>query len=889
RRGENGLRRCFASVVGGVLGGSKAYGYEVINRKRIDDFDLTAVHVAFHTAPADSTGVPHILEHTALCGSAKYPVRDPFFKMMNRSVSTDVTMYPFSTENKKDYYNLFGIYMDATMHPRLRETDFRQEGWRLEHENPKDPSTPIIFKGVVYNEMKGVFSDVNNIFLQRLQQVFYPGTTYSHVSGGHPDAITDLTHKQLVDFHRRHYHPSNAKFFTYDYRPIHIDSLKTFGEPRRIVETCPFDPMGDPERQVRLSISYLTNDGTNTFETSVMNILSKLLVGGAASPFYKEETSFSIGLQGIKESDIELVENKIYKVFEEVAKSGFPKERVESAIHQLELGIRHRKANFGMGLGQSVLQHWVHGGDPIAAMEVTPNIKKLREALSTPGFFESRIKKYFLQNPHRLVFVMKPSESYSVQVEESEKKRLDEKVEKLSEEEKKRLHVEGIELLKLQEAPEDLSCLPTVTLADISKKGKTYLVTDKVLKHSCVPVQVRETATNGVSYIRINKSIKDLPETLVPFLSLYTFTALGTRTTPSLADLDERIRLTTSGISASPSLSSLPTGADFMHPDVVERIRTVLAFAASNGMSSLADQGHRYAVGAAGATLKPVLKKRALVGGLESIVFTNKLFEKGDAGVQELIEKIKGINDFIVKQDRPLKAAVNSVPEAVAVNENGLSELFSTLGWKSAPKTTDNDSTFKPQYNNTFYAFPFNVNYTGQAFLAAPYVHEDSPKLQVLAELLTHRFLHREVREKGGAYGGFASYSSIDGIFSMASYRDPPGAGVRTMDAFARGVEWAGQISNNVTQLELNEAKMSILGSLDSPLSASDEAMTRYSTGITDEMLQKRRDMFFALDLASVEAVAQKYLTQPSSKAILGPKQEAESLKGGNWNVQDFS
>ncbi|KAJ3111086.1 Presequence protease, mitochondrial [Phlyctochytrium bullatum] len=970
--------------------GMKLHGYEVQKIKPVEEFDLTAVqlkhlktgadhlhifkndtnnvfNVAFLTAPFDSTGVPHILEHTALCGSVKYPIRDPFFKMLNRSVATymnaltgndypfrhelnfkgsDITMYPFSTENAKDFGNLMGVYLDAVLHPRLRSTDFRQEGWRLEHEDPKDPSSPIVFKGVVYNEMKGVFSDVNNIFLTRLQQCFYPGTTYGYVSGGHPNAITDLTHEQLVEFHRRHYHPSNAKFFTYGtlplsehlrridseiskfepLNPVRLNPLVAFDSPRRIVETCPFDPMGDPERQVRLSISYLTNDATNTFETFAMQILSTLLIDSAASPFYKElietnigtdyapstgydktakETSFSIGLQGLKESDVDMVEQKIYSVFAGLKNGGFfARDRVEAALHQLELGVRH-------------------------------NIQKMRLALNEPGFFERLIDKYFLNNNHKLVFIMKPSKEHAVQVEENEKKRLEEKVKNLSEQDKKVLHKDGLELLKLQEAPEDLGCLPTVTLEDIPVVGKTYPVVDDTLSNNGVSLQIRETATNGVSYTRISKSIQDLPSTLIPYLSLYSsaFTALGTVKTPLLADLDEKIRRVCSGISVSPVLTTLPTGheirrelqyytsaldsklpevyplvaeliqgAKFDDPAVIERVRTVLGGAASGGMASLAQNGHRYAVGVAASSLSPFFRHRELLGGVSSVIFTNHLFEDGENGVRTLLEKIKDVTEFALNDKGQVRAAVNCLGSSVDENKKGLSELFGSLGWKGSndaklPNTvgkklfqqTANHIQSGAQFVNTFYVFPFNVNYTGQAYLGVPYLHEDSVKLQALGELLTHRFLHREVREKGGAYGAFAGYNALDGVFSMASYRDPPGAATRTFDAFTRGVEWAFDITKNVKQSELDEAKMSLLAGLNSPLSASDEAVSRFTSGITDEMRQKRREQIFALSLESVEQVALKYLARASSKAVLGPKQEAETLNPEKWNIQAFS
>jgi presequence protease len=227
--------------------------------------------VAFETGVRDSTGVPHILEHTVLCGSERYPVRDPFFKMLNRSNATymnawtasDFTMYPVSSQNWTDLENLRGVYLDATFKPLLRKMDFMQEGWRLENTQFDMPKTPVIFKGVVYNEMKGAFSDTSYLFSQRMQQQLLPGTTYAHVSGGDPANITDLTHEQLVAFHRDCYHPSNAKFYTYGTYPLdkHLEALdpllssfslhkrtpptmvpQRFTEPKRIIENCAPDP-----------------------------------------------------------------------------------------------------------------------------------------------------------------------------------------------------------------------------------------------------------------------------------------------------------------------------------------------------------------------------------------------------------------------------------------------------------------------------------------------------------------------------------------------------------------------------------------------------------------------------------------------------------------------
>ena len=184
--------------------------------------------VAFRTTPMDNTGVPHILEHSVLCGSQRYPVRDPFFKMLNRSLSTfmnamtasDWTAYPFSTQNEKDYENLMSVYLDATFFPNLHKLDFQQEGWRLEHTDLHDPNSDIVFKGIVFNEMKGAFSNPEQLFASKHQSLLLPSHTYGVESGGIPLHIPQLTWEELRSFYAKSYHPSNSLFFTYGNFPL---------------------------------------------------------------------------------------------------------------------------------------------------------------------------------------------------------------------------------------------------------------------------------------------------------------------------------------------------------------------------------------------------------------------------------------------------------------------------------------------------------------------------------------------------------------------------------------------------------------------------------------------------------------------------------------------
>ncbi|KAJ3176369.1 Mitochondrial presequence protease [Irineochytrium annulatum] len=228
---------------------------------------------------------------------------------------------------------------------------------------------------------------------------------------------------------------------------------------------------------------------------------------------------------------------------------------------------------------------------------------------------------------------------------------------------------------------------------------------------------------------------------------------------------------------------------------------------------------------------------RETLEGVELVVFLNKLKEEGPEGIRKALEKLREISTFVGKSALPTKAAVNAKAEAFGVNEKALQALAAGLELKSDKAVVDAEP-FQPTYTNTMIPLPFTINHTARAFLGVPYTHKDGASLEILAELMTHRFLHREVREIGGAYGAFARYSAMGGVFSMVSYRDPPGAGVRTMGAYDRAETWAADVVKNVSERELNEAKLSVLSKTDAPLSPDQEGMARYYYGLTDEMLQ---------------------------------------------------
>ncbi|OTF83389.1 Presequence protease, mitochondrial-like protein, partial [Euroglyphus maynei] len=386
--------------------GQRIHGYRVESIQSVPELCLTAyrliyekngaehLHIArddsnnvfgvtFRTTPEDSTGVAHILEHLALCGSRRYPVRDPFMKMLTRSLSTfmnaftgcDYTMYPFSTQNPKDFYNLMSIYLDAVFYPRLRYLDFLQEGWRLEHSNVEDDKSPLIFKGVVFNEMKGVFSSPSSIYTRQLINKLFPDNIYRNDSGGDPLDIPDLTYEQLKQFHSRHYHPSNARFFTYGNFPLekHLEAIgkvieqfdcdeslrqisrisdqHSWVQHQRIKLRCQNDPLAPfPDRQTTASVAWMLESLQDVQENFTLSILCTLLMDGPNSPFYQalidsglgsdyspfsgynnftKQSLFSIGLQGISKDQCGAVLKAIDMALMDSYTEGFPQERID--------------------------------------------------------------------------------------------------------------------------------------------------------------------------------------------------------------------------------------------------------------------------------------------------------------------------------------------------------------------------------------------------------------------------------------------------------------------------------------------------------------------------------------------------------------------------------
>ncbi|XP_044740669.1 presequence protease, mitochondrial [Chrysoperla carnea] len=601
-------------------------GFKVTNIEPITEFSMEAIHfehektgaeylhlyrddannvfsINFRTTPRDNSGKPHILEHTVLCGSEKYPIKDPFFKMLNRSLATfmnamtapDYTMYPFSTTNEKDFRNLQSVYLDAVFNPKLKLSDFMQEGWRLEQKDLNDPHSEIIIKGVVYNEMKGVLAENERIIGEKLLNMLLPDHTYGVISGGDPLAIPDLTWEGLKNFHRVHYHPSNSKFFSYGNFPVQptleyinenylknyskIDTKHTavpsqtrWNEPRRAEIRGRFSEIGQA-KQHSLVIGYLMNDITDVYSTLVMQFISELLVKGVNSPFYKsliepnfsggystqtgydsqiKDTIFVLGLQSVEEKDYD----KILRIFDEtiddVVKKGFDPEQIENILHGYELGIKHESTNFGLRLLFNLSPLLNHNADILKSLKVNELIGRLKKDIADhPDFLQKTVAARFQHNRHKLILSLKPDVNYDKELNEAEKKLLESKVANIDGVRRREIFELSKTLQEEQKKPQPMEILPTLVIDDILKK--TPPTNASIVVHDRVPIQICEVPTNGITYLKMlidTSKIKDNDHKMLIPVFNYVISRLGTKKY-NYREFDTLIHKKTSGLSIS--------------------------------------------------------------------------------------------------------------------------------------------------------------------------------------------------------------------------------------------------------------------------------------------------------------------------------------------------
>jgi Zn-dependent M16 (insulinase) family peptidase len=892
---------------------------------------------------------------------------------MNAFTASDHTFYPFATTNEQDFKNLMSVYLDATLHPLLKQSDFTQEGWRIGPENPrvaeaggseKPEESKLVFKGVVYNEMKGQMSDAGYLYYIRFQDHIFPAINNS---GGDPQKITDLTYEQLKAFHAEHYHPSNAKVFTYGDMPLadhlvevnaQLDSFERIkgdleirrpidlsGGPQNVTVSGPIDPMVAPDMQYKTSTSWMMGDSTNILESFSLGILSSLLMDGYGSPLYRNlieaglgtewspnsgfDTSgrigiFSIGLTGVKEADVPKVKEAIYKTFQEAQKNGFDKSKIDGYLHQMELGLKHKTAKFGMRLMQRIKPKWFEGVDPFESLAWNDTVSAFEKELAKGGYLESLMEKYLL-NDNTLTFTMTPSATYGDELAQEEATRLAGKIEEVTKqaggEAQARTQLEKRELELIEEQgksnTQDLSCLPTVYVKDVPRQQERIELRDSKIGN--VDVQWREAPTNGLTYFRAVNRFENLPEELRALIPLFTdsIMRLGTKDM-TMEQLEDLIKLKTGGVDvgyhASPSpldfkstsegLSFSGTALDRNVPDMFSllrkivletdfdsaqaqaQIRRLLQGGADGAVNNIASSGHVFARGYVEAGLTEYGQIKEQVSGLSQVKLVTSLASRSEEeGLADVIEKLKAIQNLAFSGSNTFRTALTCGTESTSNNEVELQKFLASLPRTDLPASKIIPRDFS-RNTKTFFPLPYQVYYGALALPTVSYISPAGAPLQILSQLLTHKHLLHEVREKGGAYGAGAYSRGMDGVFGFYSYRDPNPQ--NTMKVISNAGQWA--LEKQWADRDLEEAKLSVFQSIDAPQAVSDEGMTRFLSGVSEEMMQERRERLLDVTKEQVREVAQKYIVDALEKgqgrmAFLGEK---KPWVDRSWEIKDM-
>ncbi|MDG4604841.1 MAG: insulinase family protein [Candidatus Contendobacter sp.] len=897
-----------------------------------------AFMVAFLTVPQDSTGVAHILEHTSLCGSQRYPVRDPFFMMIRRSLhtfmnaftSSDWTAYPFASQNRKDFSNLLDVYLDATFFPLLDERDFAQEGHRIEFAAPADPHSDLVFKGVVFNEMKGALSSPVQRLGHALQQRLFPTITYHHNSGGDPAAIPDLSYAQLKAFHARHYHPSNAIFLTYGDIPaaehqqhfeaqalnrfqalkldLTIPAEQRYAAPIVDLAYYPLDGAEALHDQTHIVLGWLLGPITDPLTTLRARLLSDVLLDNSSSPLRNaletselgaapsplcgfdtstREATFVCGLEGSNPEHAEAVERLIFNVLHQVAADGVPQDAVDAALHQLELSEREITGDgfpYGLHLLMEALTPAIHGGDPVTALDGDPLLEQLRVESREADFIPRLVRQLLLDNPHRVRLTMAPDAELSARQTAAEQQRLAAIRAALSAADQARIMAQTQALAERQQQPDDPELLPKVGLEDVPADLKIAEGISRPV--GAVPATWYAQGTNGMVYLQAVLELPALEPDELDLLPLLCacLSEVGSAGRDYRAT-QARQAAVTGGVSARATVRGgvddvrqvkgvLALGgkalarnhaalADLLWEtltsarfDELPRLRELVAQMRAHREEAITDHGHMLALAAACSSLSPVAALNHRWDGLRGLKHLKAL--------DDALDNAEALAAFAGRLER-LRDRLQQAPRQLLVVSEAerQDDIAAALAvhWREGHAAPTPFALAAPEPQPLRQGFRVNtqVNFCAKAYPTVAPNHPDAPALQVLGDFLRNGYLHRAIREQGGAYGGGAGYHPDSGAFRFYSYRDPRLAD--TLTDFDRALEWLHTHDHPARTLE--EAILGIIAAIDKPGSPAGEAISAFFGtlfGRSPEQRRAYRQRILQVTLDDLKRVAATYL-----------------------------
>jgi len=879
--------------------------------------------VAFPTVPDVSDGRAHILEHLALCGSQRYPVRDPFFSMMRRSTATfmnaftyaDRTVYPFASTDKKDFLNLLDVYLDATFFPNLDYLNFLQEGWRHELKDGK-----LTYQGVVFNEMKGAFNDPIRALYSGVESTLLQGTTYEVESGGDPLVIPELTHAMLKEFHASHYHPSQAVFMTAgDISAAEVQeqiakrvlSKLTGAAPRMLPElaegwTAPkVNEVRIPSQKAKadeygLQLTWLMGESADMQAYYNAYLLSAGLLGDSSSPLMKAMESagygrpsrlnghdnsprqliFHIGMEGLTEPQIEKARVRLWTALEKAAVDGVPVEALQAALRD----IRYTQRDTASGRMPNALSRLLHAlpvamrdGSVFDSLDSDADLAKLEIAIQDPEYFKGLVR-FLLESPTRLTTSVVPDAEYFTARDAVEEAQLAARAAALSEDERARIEADTAALDAHQKLPSNSETLPRIRPAELSPQARPSLPLPEA-EGNVLPFTI---ASNGLSYLRVGYDVSGFDAADWPWLHLYSDLAseLG------VGDMDYedadawRQRMAPSfniGVDASQQPDGAlrlelwfgASGLREEHAGIAELISRTLTetrFDEHERMAFLIDSDVQDRLNglAQSGNRYAMLSATAPLSQL-------RRFEDMTGGTASL-----PFEGYILKQSK--------TPEGIAAIAAKLSEIHQRVT-AITPTVLSAGAGDDGKELGRLLVLPASqpvaralapaqtevalesaalhavsqINHCVAAW-RAPMLHEEgAAALAVAGELMTNQLLHTALREKGGAYGGSAGYTGSSGTFVMSSYRDP-----RLADTYADfNLAIDQMLDTEFSQEELEEAILGVIKGMDKPNAPYDQVLHAWSLrqrGVDDTVRQRFRTDALNCTLENIRSVVRQWL-----------------------------
>ncbi|MCD1146826.1 insulinase family protein [Peptoniphilus sp. KCTC 25270] len=797
--------------------------------------------IGFKTPPTDSTGIAHIVEHSTLSGSRKYHTKEPFMDMVATSMQTflnamtypDKTIYPISSRNDKDFKQLMDLYLDSVFYPRMKEIKeiFLQEGWHEEIQQGE-----LIYNGVVYNEMKGVYSDPSNQVSDIIRENLHPAGTYHHDSGGNPQYIPNLTYENFLDFHKKYYHPSNSyillagdldleerlnylheeylSHFSY-LKPISdIISHEPYTEIHEYKDTYSISQEEFGENKNYFALSWNIKENPSPMDLLLRSFFSELLVGsddgilkknllhaGIGEDVYVETSAgntldFSIISYHAPKNLYENFQKIIEKTFQDILEDGFDKKDLLATLNKFEYSVRqgggsHRDLIAYIGS----LNLWLYGGNPIEALQTSKYLKEMREGIET-DFFERKLKEFFIDTKNKTLAFIAPEINKQTKVEEEIKTALQKRKNSLSEEELEAIQQQQEALLIFQnteDSPEAKATIPSLEREDISKEITE--IPRKLVALNQAKGTLNPQPTNGILYYNLAFSLKHFDLEELQWISILSdfYGRIATKE-KSLTELNQEIYLNTGGISfetpvethKNPNVftpymmvrfttlkETIPQAFSIVKEifestefEDEKRVREILFATKADLESSILQSGHTIS----SARLKSYFHKGSyvdeMINGLELYFVVSDLIENFSMEVFQ--EKVNSIKEKIFLQNN---LVFNIVGEEDLI-EYSLEEFEKFIHALPTFDLEEAAIPFEVAPRNEGFLSSSQVNYVSKGYNLALLDQSYSGEFVVLGNLLSNKYLHNNIRAKGGAYGAGVRFGR-GGLMTTYSYRDP--------------------------------------------------------------------------------------------------------------------